>query len=403
MPALRIESVAAGGHCVAHTSDRRTVFVRGSLPGELVDAVVEAESQGGRVLFARTDVVREPSTERVVPPCRYAGECGGCDFQHAEPGFQRELKAQVFVDQLSRIGHVTEVGGVPLAAAVAVRPAGDGDGLRWRTRVSAAVVDGRAGFHAHRSDRVVPVDDCPVVTEEVAPVFGRDWPGVSAVIAATGDPGGFTVEPETAGGALGPAGDLRERAWVRRMALGREWRVATDGFWQAHYAAPELLVGAVRQVLQPKSDDHLLDLYSGVGLFAGVLASEVASVDAVEGDGRAVKMARRNLHDLSTVSIHHSPVGDWLAARTSTEEARRPDLIVLDPPRVGAGAGIVNAIDALGPRRVAYVACDGAALARDLRHFGDLGWQLDSLSCFDIFPMTAHVEAVAGLSAPSSE
>ena len=385
---------------MAHTADGRTVFVRGSLPGELVDAVVDSTTRGGRVVFATATVVSEPSEHRVEPPCGYAGRCGGCDFQHVELGYQRRLKEQVIIDQLSRIGRIAEVGGVPLPEAVTLAPADDEDGLRWRTRVSVAVTDGRAGFHEHRSDRVVPVSDCLTAVDGLTPVFAREWPGASAVTASVGEPGGYLVEPPVPGHDPDAAGELQSRAWVRHSALGREWRVNTDGFWQAHVAAPELLVAAVRRALRPQPTDALVDLYSGVGLFAGALAAEVGSVDAVEGDPRAVSMARRNLHDLPSVAIHQAPVGSWLTerlSRSADEEVPPVDLVVLDPPRVGAQAAVVEAIAELAPRRIAYVACDVAALARDLRHFGDLGWRLDTLACLDIFPMTAHVEAIAGL------
>lgn len=418
---------AAGGHCVSHHQDA-TVFVRGSLPDELVRARVNGAGRGGRILFATVVEVVEGSPLRVTPPCAYADVCGGCDLQHVEPGWQRVWKKQVLADQLRTIGRIEEVAGRPMAEALDVvevgvprdRAAWEAaaaedvqTGLGWRTKVSVAVSDGRAGFHRHRSEEIVPVTNCPVCVPELAAIFRGDWSGIDRVDASVGDPGGYRIhstskssataaDGDTAGAvnsgavnqgaAIGKVGDLRARAWVRREAAGRHWRVATDGFWQAHRGAPDVLVAAVERALAPTEEDHLWDLYSGVGLFAGALAHRVARVDAVEGDATAAKLARRNLHDLTQVRIHQQPVSKWLA-----EDPGCPSIVVLDPPRVGAGAEVIARISDSTATRLAYVACDGAALARDLRSLLAAGWRLETLEAFDLFPMTQHLEAVAGL------
>ena len=403
---LRIGPPAAGGHCVAH-HEAATVFVRGSLPDELVRARVEATGRGGRILFATVVEVVEASEFRVTPPCRYTDSCGGCDLQHVEVSHQREWKKQVLVDQLRTIGGVTLIGGQPVAEVVEVAEVGAGqaggaagNGLGWRSKVSVAVTDGRAGFHRHRSDRTVPVDRCLVCVPELAEVFTTDWPGIDRVDASIGDPGGYLLHSDlessaaaATAGNVGDVGGLRARRWVRRHAAGRQWRVATDGFWQAHVGAPDALIAAVERALTPSPEDHLWDLFSGVGLFAGALAGKVAEADAVEGDEVAARLARRNLHDLANVRIHQQSVAQWLA-----DVGGRPSLVVLDPPRVGAGAEVVSRINDSTATRLAYVACDGAALARDLRALLTGGWQLDRLEAFDLFPMTRHLEAVAGLS-----
>ena len=183
---------------------------------------------------------------------------------------------------------------------------------------------------------------------------------------------------------------------VRENAAGREWRVAADGFWQVHPAAAETLSAAVIEALAPQPGEHAVDLYAGAGLYAASLADAVGvtgRVDAVEGSTRAVRDARRNLHDLSSVRLHEGDVARWLASGG----VRRCDLVVLDPPRAGAGGDVVRRIVRLAPRAVAYVACDPAALARDLKTFADLGWGLTGLRAFDLFPMTHHVECVATL------
>ena len=185
--------------------------------------------------------------------------------------------------------------------------------------------------------------------------------------------------------------DTDRTALFARYAFGASCFAAVGS---ALAGAPEALVGHVRKVLSPHSGEHLLDLYSGVGLFAGLLASDLGptgQIDAVEVSVQACSDARRNLHDLPSVRIHQSAVDSWLAAN----EDLRPNIVVLDPPRGGAGKRVIESILALRPRAVAYVACDPAALGRDLGYVRAQGWQVSSVQGFDLFPMTHHMEAVA--------
>lgn len=408
---VHVERVAHGGHCVAR-HDGRVVFVRHALPGETVDVEVTGLGPKGRYLRGDAVAVVEPSPDRVVPRCPHArpGGCGGCDWQHVALPAQRELKAEVLREQLARLGGVDAVGGLPLAEAVRVDPVpGDAEGLAWRTRVRYAVgSDGALGFRRHHSHVVEVVERCPLVTDAVDGVAATRlrWSGadeVEVVAGATGDrlvaPSPPVAPPAGLGRDVAVAG-LTGRGWVRETAGGREWRVAGTGFWQVHPGAADALVTAVREVLAPRPGEHLLDLYAGVGLFAGCLAADVGPegrVDAVEASVAACRDARRNLHDLPQVRIHQAPVDRWL---TGPEAPRRSDLVVLDPPRSGAGAAVLERVLALGPRAVAYVACDPAALGRDVGVARGQGWRLASVRGLDLFPMTQHLEAVALLLPP---
>jgi tRNA/tmRNA/rRNA uracil-C5-methylase (TrmA/RlmC/RlmD family) len=408
---VEVGPVAHGGHCVAR-HEGQVLFVRHALPGERVEAVVTDVGRKGRFVRADAVDVLEASPDRVEPPCPVAGPglCGGCDWQHASLPAQRALKADVLREQLARLGGIDTVGGRPLSEAVdVVGVPGDHDGLGWRTRVRMAVgPDGRAGFHRHRSHTVQPVTRCPITTAEVGAigVGALPWDGTDSldVVASSGGDRTVVVEPSKLGRRL-PADvnvpGLRGRAWVRETAVGREWRVAADGFWQVHPGAPEALVGAVRDVLRPQPGESLLDLYCGVGLFAGALAADLgpgSTVDAVEASTRACADARRNLHDLPQVRIHAADVESWLRSPGAPDSA---DLVVLDPPRSGAGTAVMDAVLDRAPRAVAYVACDPAALGRDLGHAVEAGWQVSSVRGFDLFPMTHHLEAVALLLPPA--
>jgi tRNA/tmRNA/rRNA uracil-C5-methylase (TrmA/RlmC/RlmD family) len=424
---LEIGPVAHGGHCVAR-HEGRVVFVRHALPGELAD--VRLTEAGERDRFWRGDAVAvvEPSPERVEPRCDVArpGGCGGCDWQHASLEFQRRSKADVVAEQLRRIGRT------PVEGLVVEAVPGDAGGLGWRTRVRYAVDgEGRAGLRRHRSHEVVAIDACPIADPEVDAVGvpTRRWPGTAAVEVVAARAGGeverlVVVEPARpeperlrppvldAPASLarrGPDGveRLRGRGWVREEVLvdgvPRTFRVSGAGFWQVHPGAAGALLDAVLDAADARPGEHAVDLYCGVGLFAAGLASRVGSegsVLGVEGEGRAVADARRNLHDLPWVRLEHAAVA---RALTGPAQPGRADVVVLDPPRTGAGREVMEAVVALRPRVVVYVACNPAALARDVGTAADAGYRLAGLRAFDLFPMTHHVECVARLvpAAPS--
>ena len=410
---LEVGPVAHGGHCVAR-HEGRVVFVRHALPGERVRARV-TEDKGGA--FCRADAVEvlRASPDRVEAPCPYAGPglCGGCDWQHAAPSAQRVLKGAVVREQLARLGGLSDLEldalGLPDGWAVEELP-GAPDGLGWRTRVQFAVDGaGVVGLRRHRSHDVIPVEACPIAVAAVndVGVTGARWPGVESVEVVASSVGDRAVvvaplskRPELPedvalldGGGRGPAQPVHGHARVRERAAGRTWLVHADGFWQVHPAAADTLVDAVRDALAPAAGDSLLDLYSGAGLFAGALAPRVGSVVTIESGRSAVADARRNLRDLPSVRIEQGRV-EVVLRRLGLSRA---DLVVLDPTRAGAGAKVVEEVTALRPRAVAYVACDPAALARDVRTFAGHGYRLAGLRGFDAFPMTHHVECVATL------
>jgi tRNA/tmRNA/rRNA uracil-C5-methylase (TrmA/RlmC/RlmD family) len=336
--------VAHGGHCVVRLpSDDgdRVVFVRHALPGERVVVEITEGTEGDRFWRGDAVEVREPSPDRVVAPCPYAGPglCGGCDFQHVSLSAQRGLKAQVVREQLRRLAR--------LEVDVVVEPVpGDRDGLGWRTRQRyVPLPGGRKGMRKHRSHDVVPVERCLLDAAE------------------------------------GPTFEVR----------GASFAVSDGGFWQVHPGAPEALVAAVLEALAPQPGESALDLYAGVGLFSRFLLDVVGPdgrVCAVEGDAAAVRLAKRNCPGLRATA------GD-VGAVLATEYDAPFDLVVLDPPRVGAKRKVVEQVVDRRPRAVAYVACDPAALARDVAIFAEHGYGLTGLRAFDLFPMTHHVECVA--------
>ncbi|MDQ1621241.1 MAG: hypothetical protein QOE19_3810 [Actinomycetota bacterium] len=370
------------------------VFVRHALPDELVRVVVT--DGGPHSSYWRADAVEvlEAAPGRVDPPCPWAGpgKCGGCDWQHASLHVQRSLKAHVVQEQLSRLA------GIERDVVVEAVP-GDRDGLDWRTRVTYAVDEsGRAGLRAHRSHHVVPIDFCRIAHPLVrdAAVEQRTWPPDRSVDVSCAPATGERLV--LVDGVLDrELSVLRgEDAAVVEEDDGRPFRVTGGGFWQVHPGAPSTLRSAVIDSLGPQPGESALDLYGGVGLFAAALAGRVGPggrVTLVEGDSTAVADARHNLSDLSAVRIERGRV-DHVLRRL---RLRRADVVVLDPPRSGAGRAVVDLVSRVRARRIAYVACDPAALARDLKWFAERGYALVDLRAFDLFPMTHHVECVATL------
>lgn len=379
---LEIASMAHGGEAVAR-HDGRVVFVRGAIPGETVEAELTHAPAHGRFLRTRAIEILSASPDRVVPPCEYAGRCGGCDWQHMAVAAQRRWKARIVSEQLTRIGGEPQNRWADLTVESVP---GDTTGLAWRTRMNYAVDDhGHAGLRAHHSHDVVPLDECLIAVPSIGgrAVLGHDWAGASEVLAVQPDGRSVTLPDPRPG-----------QARIVEHAAGREWTFDATAFWQVHRGAPDVLIDAVRSALSPRPGEHLLDLYAGVGLFAGAFAHGLGPggrIDAVESDDTAVKGARRSLHDQPTVRIHHDRVDRWLRHGPLT----RCDIVVLDPPRKGAGTEVMERIIRLRPRAVAYVACDPAALARDVATARALGWYMTSLRAFDLFPMTHHVECIA--------
>lgn len=376
---LDVEAVAHGGHCVARHLGR-VVFVRHAIPGESVRAVVTEGGSGSR--FLRADVVEvvTPSADRVAPRCAVsgAGGCGGCDFQHVSLAAQRRLLGDVVSEQLRRLAGIDREVEVEAVA-------GDLDGLGWRTRVRfARSRDGHAGLRKHRSHEVIRVDQCPIAVPDLPDVTAALQAGAESAEAVRTSTGDCVVVTQP-----------RDAPTVTEYANGRSWQVGAGDFWQVHPGAADALVDAVMTGVGARQGDLAWDLYAGVGLFSAALAEAVGpagKVVSVESHRRASANAKANLADLPQVRCVAAPVERFVRGRSAQG---RLDVVVLDPPRTGAGSTVVRAIAAREPRVVCYVACDPAALARDLATFDASGYQLDAIRAFDLFPMTHHVECVA--------
>ena len=415
---VEVGPIAHGGHCVARY-EGRVLFVRHTIPGERVRARITEGGPGDRFLRADAVEVLEASQHRVEPRCPVSGPggCGGCDFQHVATAHQRELKSRVVAEQLHRLAGVDR--------DVSVEALDDEDGLAYRTRVEFAVDSPVIGLRRHRSHEIEPVPGCPIAVPQVDEALAEareelaagphTLDGVSALDVVVPSAESDTVVVEVPVGAPTPPIEVRERFTAPTGT--HELGVDARGFWQVHRDAPRVFVDVVLAAAQVQPGDRVLDLYCGVGLFSVPLAEatgKTGQVIAVEADQRAVAHLRDNIAEQPWALVLQGRVDDLFGVpRKGPKGPRRgrrgakgaparsdllpptADVVVIDPPRTGAGRGVVEALTSLRPRRLVYVACDPAALARDTAYLADLGYALEELRALDAFPMTHHVECVA--------
>lgn len=369
--------MVAGGSALARDPEGRVVFVDGALPGERVRVVVETEHRG--YLNARLVEVVERGAHRVEPPCpELANGCGACQWQHIDAGAQQSLKVDIVLDALRRIGGLDAV---PQRPTVELAPWG------FRTTVRAAVENGRAGFRAARSHASVAIDDCLVAHPLLVPLIAEArYPRADEVLLRCGSRTGERLAfPTPSRKGIVVPGDVRSD-FMHEEAAGQRWRISAGSFFQSRSdGVDELarLVSAAADELNVATT--ALDLYSGVGLFAGVLADRGWSVTAVESSKSAVGDARVNLRRFGS-TIVAADVTKWSPVAA--------DFVVADPSRKGLGRGGVSVVDRSGARRLVLVSCDAASLGRDYALLREAGFALTALTPVDLFPHTFHVEVV---------
>lgn len=383
-----IEKIAHGGHFIArHESEngkKAVIFVRHAIPGEKAEIEITSTSAN----FIRADVVKviSSSPDRVQAPCTYAHRdgCGGCDFQHISIARQRVLKSEVIKEQFERIAKMD----------VSVEVEEVGEPLHWRTRVTATTdSNGALGFYSSRSHQVIPVKECLITLPEIgiaAMSAQKLSPDVRIEIAYSSEGERMVAEAPRSGDGkfrqnTGPA-VLHERVGEELL------QVSQRSFWQGHKRAPKVLTDVVRDFAQIQEGENVLDLYGGVGLFTSACLRDVGtsgSIHLVEGSKDATADAKNNFASHSNVEISTGDVAKIIT------RINRADVVILDPPREGAGKEVVQEIARISPRSIVYVACDPAALARDAAYLHENGFNLEKIRAFDLFPMTHHIESIA--------
>ena len=380
---VTIEKVAHGGHFIARHKGA-VIFVRHAIPGEV--CIIELTSIGKS--FNRADVVsvQTPSDFRVIAPCKFSGSdgCGGCDFQHISEEYQRTLKSQVITEQFARIAKMD----------ITVDVEKISETTKWRTRAIATTdSNGKLGFYKSRSNTVIPVTDCLICVDEIgiSELSQKALKADHRVEVSASNTGERTIALANAG-AKERARVTQGPAVLHEKVLSKVLEVSHESFWQSHKMAPDVLTKAVLDFGNFRQGEHVLDLYGGVGLFTAAILEAVGEnghVELIEGSKSATSDASRNFAADSNVKVITGDVAKHLPRISNA------DVIVLDPPRDGAGKEVIAQIARMRPRAIIYVACDPAALARDSAYLADHSFSLVNIRAFDLFPMTHHIECVA--------
>ncbi len=391
---LRIDKAIYGGDGLARNPEGKTVFVPGTLPGELVEATVLEERRG--FSQSRLDTILEPSAERIAPGCEYVPRCGGCQYQHANAPYQLQMKLDIFRETFSR-AHLP----VPSEIGLLTGPV-----WGYRNRVRLHVMKSALGYRQRASHNLLPIKHCPIA----APLLEE----AIAAIART-DVAGLCDEVElfTNGEQLLVSLVGRKRRSVKSVAeqlqsqlpavtgvglFGETWgqphltydvaenayRVSLGSFFQVNrFVLPELL----KLVLAWSGSGKVAwDLYAGVGLFARALDYE--HVTAVESAGPSAEDLQHNL-----AGKPHRIVRSGTLEFLRKPAKVKPDLVVVDPPRAGLGKEVCSLLADAGAASIVYVSCDPTTLARDLQLLLQF-YSLEKVHLVDLFPQTFHMETV---------
>jgi 23S rRNA (uracil1939-C5)-methyltransferase len=411
---VRIESLAFGGAGIAK-EEGKVFFVDGGLPDDVLD--IKIIKDRGSFAEAVIEEIVEPSAKRVEARCPVFEKCGGCQLQNLEYGAQLTEKENIFRETLKRIGGFEGISIEP------IRASSEQYGYRNRVTLSAFFYSGRwnIGYNQKKSNRKVRIEGCPVSDSRVEAAIGR----LSKVLSSIGDPA-YSLEKIhissngqrayiTLVASRGRRADTLKVLIKHLKRYGETENVSVLGdrecefeyessgsgylsrpsvFTQANYDINTAMVDTVLEWAGIDGSDRVLDLYAGTGNFSIPLSMRAHSVDAVEVNRSAVNLAKRSaeLNKISNIVSYNSPCEAFI--EEIDRDRSKYDLVVLDPPREGAKEA-VSGIAGLSPARIIYVSCDPATLARDLKNFSDLGYELAKVRTFDMFPQTYHIESVS--------
>jgi len=393
--------MVSGGDCLGRLPDGRAVFVPFVLPGELVRIEVTEEKK--RYARALPVDLLQASPDRIAPRCAHFRACGGCQYQHLGYAKQLTLKENLIADQFLRIAKIEN----PPIQPIIPSP----DPWNYRNHVQFHLSrEGDLGFiHADRK-HILPIQECHLPCspinklwpqldlgaesgvyrlgirmdtqedlmlimegEDAAPEFSLDIP-VSAV---------FTP-PDNRLTVL--AGDDHLTFSVR----GKDFQVSARSFFQVNTPMAEEMIGFLLNNLDLVGDTSLVELYAGVGLFSAFLAPRVGHLTAVESAGSSCHDFAINLDEFDNVDLYEAEAEEVLPALETPA-----DILVMDPPRAGLAPAVHDALGKLMPKQIAYISCDPATLARDVKKIIQKGYRLDSVNPFDLFPQTGHVESIS--------
>jgi len=415
-----ISSLAYGGDGVGKIGEK-VVFVPDTVPGDrVVVRVLEDRKSFSRAVV---EEVADASPARTEPFCVYADRCGGCQWQHIDYDTQLQWKRTIVEESLRRISGMESAPVEPCLPSPADRA------YRTTARYPARTVGGRLhiGYFARRSHRIVDIESCPAAADGINAIVGalrkelsespagalvdeitvRSSHNVASSLLTIS-----TKEPCDLGGVAdrlladipgikgvvhrspaNPHPRIRGEGYRLERINGKTLKIRDRSFFQTNVPQTERLVGLAGGILDCGPSDVLVDGYGGVGLFSLCTAPAEATVHLYDLSGSAVKDSRENAAALGFSSFSAHLMDTVQAAET----VGRADLLVLDPPRPGMGKAAVDAAASLGARRIAYVSCNPATMARDMGFFAEAGYAVERVVPADMFPHTYHIETVTAL------
>ena len=410
---VKFEKMVYGGDCLGRLADGRAVFVSFVLPGE----TAEIEITENKERFARGRVVKllEESPERITPPCPYFSICGGCHYQHLDYAQQLKLKKDLVKDQLERIGKLSNLPDISITAsptAFGYRNQVQFHPIRYQNPDTPASL----GFKLPSSNEVLPIEKCLLIPEEMNEILNQieleadsgiarlairmDSDGeIMLVLEGESDePPELSIELPVSSTYLSPNGrslNLGGNDALVYRVLEKEFLVSPESFFQVNLPVAEEMLRHVLALIEGKQNLSILELYSGVGLFTRFLAPHASQLTAIESSLSACFDFAGNLDEFENISLYEGAVEVILPE--IAEQIKPINLVVLDPPRAGLNAKARQSLIDLEPKEIIYISCDPSTLARDLKHFKEAGYSLQSVHAFDMFPQTSHVETMTVL------
>jgi len=364
------------------------VFVTGGIPGEKV--VAEVVRVHRRYAAASVIEVLEASEWRIEPPCPYYGVCSGCQWQHVDYQHQLAVKQEKVADALHRVGDFIEPPVLP------VRPSPIQYGYRNHARFTINR-DGDLGFVNRQTRQFVRIDRCMLMHEGIngplAELQGKCAETSQLSIRSGQETRDTLVQPTLINPEISLASGQK---FYGDSIDGHAFRVSSPSFFQVNVEQTVQVVQVIREALDLKKTDVLLDAYTGVGTFAVLMAPYVRKVIAVEESSAAVADARLNTGGIPNIELVLGRTEDVLPNLTE-----KPDAAILDPPRAGCHPRTIESLIELSPPKIAYVSCDPETLGRDLKLLCESAYTLEQVVPLDMFPQTHHVECVALLTRKS--
>jgi 23S rRNA (uracil1939-C5)-methyltransferase len=402
---ITLEKMVAGGDCLGRLPDGRAVFIPFVLPGETVQATLVEEKK--RYARAMPVEILQRSPERISPRCRHFGECGGCQYQHLDYAQQLTLKAELLRDQFQRIANIAD----PPIQPIVPSP----DPWNYRNQVQFHLgQDGELGYIHADGEHLLIIEECHLPQAEInalwpqlelGPESGVYRLGVrqdsfdTLMLVLEGDdpkPPEFSEDIPISAVYTPPEARLTVLAGDDHLVYtlhGRHFQVSARSFFQVNTPMAEKMVTYLLENLPLDETTQAVELYAGVGAFSAFIAPKVAHLTAIESSGSACYDFAVNLDEFDNVDLYEAAAEVVLPALDEPA-----DLLIMDPPRAGLDPAVHTAIAAIQPAQIAYISCDPATLARDTKRLLASGYRLESITPFDLFPHTGHIESITLLS-----